>query len=66
LVVEEDFVVVVVLVVEDDLLAEEEETEVDVLEETVLDDEEPEPEPGLGNVDPMSPQRTLLCVGKSD
>jgi hypothetical protein len=32
----------------------------------VLDDEEPEPEPGLGNVDPMSPQRTLLCVGKSD
>jgi hypothetical protein len=63
-VVEEDFVVEVVLVVEDDLLAEEEETEVDVLEETVLDDEEPEP--GLGNVDPMSPHRTLLCVGKSD
>jgi hypothetical protein len=33
------------------------------LEETVLEDEElePEPEPGLGNVDPMSPQRTLLC-----
>lgn len=61
LVVEEDLVVVLVLVVvtEEDLLVEEE-TEVDVLDETVLEDEELEPEPGLGNVDPMSPQRTLL------
>ena len=42
-------------------LVEEEETEVVLVEETVLEDEEPEPEPGLGNVDPMSPQRTLLC-----
>lgn len=57
LVVEADFVVVVVLVVEDDLLVEED-------EETVLEDDEPEPEPGLGNVDPMSPQRTLLLTGK--
>jgi hypothetical protein len=49
-------------VVELDLLVEEE-TEVEVLEETVLEDEElePEPEPGLGKVDPISPQRTLLC-----
>ena len=47
-------------VVEEDLL-DEEETEVVLVEETVLEDEEPEPEPGLGNVDPMSPQRTLLC-----
>ena len=62
LVAEEVFVVEVddVFVVDDDLLVEEE-TEVDVDEETVLEDEEPEPEPGLGNVDPMSPQRTLLC-----
>jgi len=63
LVAEEVFVVEVddVFVVDDDLLVEEE-TEVDVDEETVLEDEEPEPEPGLGNVDPMSPQRTLLQV----
>ena len=60
LVAEDMLVVVVVLVVEEDLLVEED-TEVDVVDETVLDDEEPEPEPGLGNVDPMSPQRTLLC-----
>jgi hypothetical protein len=46
--------------VEEDLL-EEEDKEVDVVEEMVLEDEEPEPEPGLGKVDPMSPQRTLLC-----
>ena len=61
LVAEEVFVVDVddIFVVDDDLLVEEE-TEVDVDEETVLEDEEPEPEPGLGNVDPMSPQRTLL------
>lgn len=61
LVAEEDFVVVLVLVVvvEEDLLVERE-TEVDVLDETVLEDEELEPEPGLGKVDPMSPQRTLL------
>jgi hypothetical protein len=39
----------------------EEETDVGVVEEMVLEDEEPEPEPGLGNVDPISPQRTLLC-----
>ena len=42
----------------DSTISAEEETEVDVLDETVL--EELEPEPGLGNVDPMSPQRTLL------
>ena len=53
-------VVVADWVVEEDLL-DEEETEVVLVEETVLEDEEPEPEPGLGNVDPMSPQRTLLC-----
>lgn len=58
MVVELDFVVD--WVVEEDLV-EEEETEVVLVEETVLEDEEPEPEPGLGNVDPMSPQRTLLC-----
>ena len=66
MVVELDFVaddvlvVVAVWVAEEDLL-EEEDTEVVLVEETVLEDEEPEPEPGLGNVDPMSPQRTLLC-----
>lgn len=59
LVVEDAFVVVVVLVVLDDLLVDEE-ADVDVLEETVLEDEELEPEPGLGNVEPISPQRTLL------
>jgi hypothetical protein len=57
---EDVFVVVVVLVAEEDLLVEEE-TEVDVLDETLLEDDDPEPEPGLGNVDPISPQRTLLC-----
>ena len=63
--VEDDVLVVVeVFVVEEDLL-EDEETEVDVVEETLeLEEEDPEPEPGLGNVDPMSPQRTLLCKKK--
>jgi hypothetical protein len=65
LVAEDVLVVVAVLVVEEDLLVEED-TEVDVVEETVLEDEEPEPEPGLGNVDPMSPQRTLLCRAEKD
>ena len=60
MVVELDLVVVADWLVEEDLL-EEDETEVVLVEETVLEDEEPEPEPGLGNVDPMSPQRTLLC-----
>lgn len=60
LVADDVLVVVAVWVVEEDLL-EEEDTEVVLVEETVLEDEEPEPEPGLGNVDPMSPQRTLLC-----
>ena len=55
-----DLVVMADYVVEEDLL-DEEEAEVVLVEETVLEDEEPEPEPGLGNVDPMSPQRTLLC-----
>lgn len=56
---EEVVVVVVVFVVEDDLLVLDE-AEVDVLEDTVVEEDEPEPEPDLGNVDPMSPQRTLL------
>lgn len=60
LVADDILVVVAVWVVEEDLL-EEEDAEVVLVEETVLEDEEPEPEPGLGNVDPMSPQRTLLC-----
>jgi hypothetical protein len=60
LVAEDVLVVVIVLVVEEDLL-EDEETDVEVVEETVLEDDEPEPEPGLGKVDPISPQRTLLC-----
>lgn len=50
--------VVVFTVVEDDLLVLDE-AEVDVLEDTVVEEDEP-PEPDLGNVDPMSPQRTLL------
>ena len=46
-------------VVEDGLLVVDE-TEVDVLVvDTVVEEDEP-PEPALGNVDPMSPQRTLL------
>lgn len=51
--------VVVFTVVEDDLLVLDE-AEVDVLVvDTVVEEDEP-PEPDLGNVDPMSPQRTLL------
>lgn len=52
--VDEAFVVVVeTLVVEEAFVVE---------VARVEEDELPEPEPGLGNVEPMSPQRTLLQV----
>ena len=53
-VVTETFVVEEALVVEEDFVIE--------LAKVEEDELLPEPEPGLGNVEPMSPHRTLLQV----
>lgn len=57
----DDLVVVAETLVVDEALVVEEAFVVDV---TRVEEDEllPEPEPGLGNVEPMSPQRMLLQV----